>query len=227
MEKSAQSHLRCPNCQETVLAEDVFCFHCGRRLKSSSKDSAAPSRAVRFPQWPLAILGVAALILAGYVVRHEQSTLSAVQSAPPAHHARTTVPKVLHPVVTTRTTYPASVPSSAHWIPEVATYRNVQFSLRVPKSMDQPLTTGTTSWSWGALNTADRVVVEVVSGKPAAASVSLGAQTWGTPIVHLGNSASQDLYIQWASHQWVAVLMRVPGQDTPWLGSIAESVRVS
>ena len=59
------------------------------------------------------------------------------------------------------------------------------------------------------------------------ASVSLGPNTWGTPIKSNATTATQNLYVEWSAGHWAEVLMTVPAKDSGWLGSIAESVRIS
>ncbi len=229
-EKQVKHSLSCPGCGETVLAEDKFCFHCGRRLKSAVPPHPSEPKVSRrhFPQWPLAVAGAMAVVLAVYVIHRENSGTSATVRAtqtPKIHakHQRTN----LKPVVSTTTTYPPNLPSSAHWTPEVETYQNVQLSLRVPTSMAVNLGSSATRWVWGKPNTPYRVVMQVVSQKPSQASQSLGPQTFGTSITNSGGTATQSLYISWANHQWVEVQMVVPSSNSNWLGAIAESVRVS
>lgn len=231
---AASVRLSCPRCHETILPEDKYCFHCGRRLQPSAATAPAepsPRPRTRFPQWPLAVIGAAAVVFAVYEVHHQSHVIAVLQSRGQSRIPRTHDAKLrrLHPVVTTTTTYPANLPSSASWTPEVETYQNVQFGLRVPVGMNTPLQTSATSnrWVWGQPQTPDQVVLAVVSGKPADASVPLGANTYGTAIRRTGSVASQSLYIRWSSRQWVAVSMTVPASHIGWLGAIATSVRVS
>ncbi|PSR21432.1 MAG: zinc ribbon domain-containing protein [Sulfobacillus acidophilus] len=234
-EKAASPRLTCPQCGETVLPEDKFCFHCGRRLKVRQTPSVQESKPRHFPQWPLALVGILALVLAGYVVHHESSTLARlpkrVASPNPisvpkrAPHAK--VPPSLHPVVTTTTTYPGSMPSSASWTPEVESYQNVQFEVRLPAAMHNALGASAGSWSWGTTNGLDRVTLSVVSAKPSSATVNLGPNTYGTSITQTASTASQNLFVTWAPHKWLEVSMTVPKGHVNWLGGIATSVRIS
>lgn len=225
-ERTVKPRLTCPNCGETVLAEDVFCFHCGRRLKAAQ---SGPPNAVsrRFRQWPLAVAGVLAFIAAGYVIHHQQQQLTDVtHTSVRGHHLKKTR-VVLHPVVSTTTSYPSNLPSSAHWTVEVERYHTVQVSLRLPTSLAHLEKSSSTAWTWGATSTPDRVTLGIVGAKPGNASVSLGPNTWGTPIQNNATTASQNLYVEWTPGHWAEVLMTVPAQDEGWLGSIAESVRIS
>ncbi|NMP22100.1 zinc ribbon domain-containing protein [Sulfobacillus harzensis] len=225
-ERQARPHLSCPNCGETVLPDDVFCFHCGRRLKAAQSSPRPVPRHIGL--WALALVGVLALVGAGYVIHHQQQALQAAlqhQNSPKAKHRSGRV--VLHPVVTTTTSYPANLPSSAHWTVEVETYHNVQLSLRLPTSLAHLKKSTSSQWVWGDPSFPYQVTLGVASSKPGAASVSLGTNTWGTPIAKSGSTAQQDLYIKWAPGNWAEVLMTVPSKDEGWLGAIAESVRVS
>ena len=237
-EKSASRRLNCPSCSETVLPEDTFCFHCGRRLKPkaaggvSAPNDVRPKRR-RFTQWPLAVMGAIALLAAGYEVHHQSAIIANLRATQSGHrqHFGDSGKKhgpVLHPVVTsTQTIYPANLPSPLSWTPEVETYRNVQFGLRVPKNLSASMGSSATQWTWGQANTPYRIVLSVVSAKTPAASVVLGPNTWGTPISRSSAAVSQDLFINWAGAKWVEVSMTVPASHVAWLQAIAKSVRVS
>ena len=232
--RQAKAPLSCPKCGETILPDDKFCFHCGRRLLP--KDSAATGledTAVRPPrstaQWALAAVGVALLAGTGYVV-HRQSVIIhrlEAQTHSTTGHLHNGKTPVLHPVVTTTTTYPPNLPSSAKWVPEVESYQKVQISLRLPSTLSTPLSSSATAWTWGRRGTGYGVNMDVVSQKPADASVNLGPQTFGTPIQKTSTSAEQALYITWDHHQWVEVKMTVPLSHIDWIGAIAKSVGVS
>lgn len=230
-ETSVPRRLTCPRCGETILSEDKFCFHCGRRLGEKPSGTTAEIHPNRFAQWTLVAIGVVALVLAGYEVHHQSRVIAALQSRPASRgrsgSAGKTGSLTLHPVVSTTTTYPTNLPSSAGWTSEVETYQRVQFGLRLPTGMNDVLSTSSTEWIWGKANTPYRVVLEVVANKPASASQTLGAQTYGTSIVKGSATASQALYINWASGKWVEVLMAVPVHHVNWLGSIAKSVQIS
>lgn len=232
-ETPAQSlRLTCPRCGETILSEDKYCFHCGRRLQSAVDAGNNPPRSrFRFPQWPLALVGIVAIAFAAYEVHHQSQVMAHLQSTGAGSSAVNRTGRravALHPVVTTTTTYPANLPSSASWTSEVETYRNVQFGLRVPVGMNTLLPSSSGSqWAWGEPNTPYKVVLSVVPARPAGATVALGPKTFGTAITRSGAVASQSLYINWAAHTWVQVSMAVPASHIYWLGSIAESVRVS
>lgn len=234
MPQTPMSHrLTCPRCGETILAEDKFCFHCGRRLATPPDQSEplppeAPKPTRRFTQWPLALAGVAVLVLAGFEVHHQSQIIAKLRVADRAANSsphRSNKP--LKPVVSTTTTYPSNLPSSASWTPEVETYHNVQFGVRVPVAMNKAVSASSNQWTWGQPNTPYQVVLAVVVAKPASANVPLGAKTYGTPMKRNSTTASQDLYINWTTGKWVEVSMTVPASHWNWLGSIAKSVQVS
>lgn len=227
--------MTCPACSETVLPEDMFCFHCGRRLqpkKSTAGPKPSGSKRLRFSQWPLAVVGAVALLAAGYEIHHQSAIIAHLEKGSPSAGAGLKSGQkkkvVLHPVVTTaKTIYPSNLPSTANWTPEVETYDNVQFGLSLPKAMSLPLNSSTTQWSWGKANSPYHVTLSVASGKTSGATVNLGPNTWGTAITHQNGVESQDLFIQWASQKWVEVAISVPAAHHDWLASIAQSVRVS
>lgn len=234
--REAQRRLSCPQCGETVLSDDKFCFHCGKRLKDKdgASDLASDSgQSRRYPQWPLAIIGLVALVFAGIIVARQSHTIARLKVAGSAHtHPPTKATPgkhiVLHPVVTnTTTTYPGNLPSSAGWTPEVVTYHSVQIGLRLPSALTTSLGHSKTSWSWGHPSSPYQVMLNVVGGRASTASVALGPNTYGTPISQANGVSTQQLYVNWAPHQWVEVSMAVPKADANWLGSIAESVRIS
>ena len=251
----------CPQCGETILPRDRYCFRCGSRLPARRflliKQQLSQ---ISLSQWFLGIAGLAVLLAAGNIVHHQSQVMAnalqhpghatnhrlvspgaAVHPNPkPSRPART---PILHPVVTTRTTYPrparpsaspqlprakpAAAPSPGSWVMEQATYHSVQFHLAVPFGPSPTMTASPTAWTWGETHTPYHVTVSVVPGKPSSAAVTLGAKTCGTPIRHSARVASQQLYINWDRGQWVEVAMTVPRQHSNWLAAIAESVRVS
>ena len=228
-ETSASRRLNCPKCGEMVLSEDKFCFHCGRRL--TPQVAAATRKKPGWRWWPLGILGALLLMALGYWV-HRQSLVIArlkgeVSRLDASVKSRRPLSNDLHPVVTTTTSYPGNMPSSANWSVEIKTYANVTFSIRVPNSMDQALTTPRGSWEWGDPNTPYQVGLAVTAAKPIRASVALGANTYGTVITRSGDAASQQLYVNWAPSHWVEVSMTVPTSHINWLEAIATSVRIS
>jgi hypothetical protein len=197
--------------------------------------SAQDPKSRHFPQWPLAVVGIMALVVAGYEVHHVSNALSrlpaSVASPKPTSGNKSPsaakTPSALHPVVTTTTTYPGSMPSSAGWTPEVESYQNVQFEVRLPISMHTALGSSAGSWTWGTPHSLDRVTLSVVSAKPATATVHLGSNTYGTPIAQTASTASQNLFVTWAAQKWLEVSMTVPKSHVNWLGGIATSVRIS
>ncbi|MCY0878968.1 MAG: zinc ribbon domain-containing protein [Firmicutes bacterium] len=238
-EKQRAQHLKCPQCGETVLPDDKFCFHCGRRLKYSAEETEGPER--RVPEWPLAILGGMAMVGALYIIHHQTHLLGQLRThlkprpvaAAHAHQVRSRgraqppVPIALHPVVTTTTTYPQHVPSSASWTLVQETYRNVRITLRVPHNMSATLSATPAAWIWGQPHTPYRVSVTVVSARPADATEALGTGVYGTAIQRTPSEAVQSLFIRWASNAWLDVSMAVPNAHVNWLAAIAESVRIS
>ncbi|NMP22063.1 zinc ribbon domain-containing protein [Sulfobacillus harzensis] len=147
----AQSQLSCPQCGETILPEDRFCFRCGGRLPMH-KFLIIKQRLRRFglSQWPVAIVGVAALVAAAYVVYHQSQVIAetryldarqgniasyhahAVRQArgKPSHAAGS---PLLHPIViTTTTTYPKPVRSAS--TPHSSTAGPVSQPARSPTS---------------------------------------------------------------------------------------------
>ncbi len=230
--RQAKAALSCPKCGETILPDDKFCFHCGRRLlpKDTAPTSAPHDTTVRrmpLAQWLLAVAGAALVIGTGVVVYRQSALihrLETQQAGGGSTNGRTTA---IHPVVTTTTTYPPNLPSSAKWVPEVESYQKVQISLRLPANLSTPLSSSATAWRWGERGTSFGVSMDVVSQKPADASVSLGPQTFGTPIQKSGTSAGQAMYITWGHHQWVEVQMTVPISHMDWIYAIAKTVGVS
>lgn len=237
-EKKIQTAMSCPKCGKTILPEDKFCFHCGRRLTNSpathgpGNQNARPVRR-RFSQWPLAIFGAGALILAAVVVAHGShviAQLGASSKPSPArlHHSiKHKSSTVLHSAVTTTTTYPSNLPSSGSWTPEVETYNGAQITLRLPAAMSHAESSGATKWVWGAVGSPYQVTLAVVTGRSSSATIPLGPNTFGTAIIHAGGVTSQSLYVKWSNNDWIAVQMQVPNSHRGWLGSIAESVRIS
>lgn len=237
-ETRMSQRLNCPRCGETILPDDKFCFHCGLRLARTQPPAPEPAGSFaarqRFPQWPLAVVGLLSLVLAGYIVHRQSALIARLTRSTPAQVSKT-VPHVhrtasnsvvLHPVVTT-TIYPANLPPVQGWTAVAETYQNVQFGLRLPLALKSALNASPTAWTWGSPGTPYQVALDVVTGKPSSASTSLGPNTWGTPIRKTSTTASQALYINWAAHKWVEVSMVVPVSHIGWLASIASSVRVS
>ncbi len=227
---SAPRKLSCPRCGETILAEDKFCFHCGVRLGAIAKASVQGSPPKkRFPQWPLAIIGAMALVLAAYVVHQRSRVIAGLKppssSAHVSHSGHGTL--TLHPVVSTTTTYPSNSSSSRNWTEVVEKYQKVHFALRLPNDMNTSLSASKTEWVWGKSGTPYRIILGVVSGKPPSASTNLGPKTYGTNIVKHSSTATQSLYINWSAGKWVEVFMTVPANKVSWLEAIAQSVRVS
>ncbi len=257
-----QFQFNCPQCGESLLPTDRFCFHCGRRLPAH-KMLALAYRLARFglPQSILAVAAVASLLAAAYLVHRQSQVIARALHHQPAHlrnkptkpHA---VPQaggkplhpakvpILHPVVvTTSTTSPRPARSSGrtqppppkqpggqrsgNWVTEQRSYQQAQFSLAVPSTMRAVLAASPRSWTWGDRGTPYHVTVAVVPARPPFASVTLGAETYGTAITQTANAASQQLFINWAGGQWVEVAMTVPRQDANWLAAMAESIRVS
>jgi hypothetical protein len=191
-----------------------------------------PRSRTRFPQWPLAIIGAAAIAFAIYEIQHQSHVIAQLQSSGgQSGVSKTHGAKHLHlyPVVTTTTIYPPNVPSSASWTQEVESYQNVQFGLRVPVGMNTALKSSPAAsrWSWGEPRTPYAVILAVVAAKPSDANVHLGANTFGTAISRKLAVASQSLYIHWSAHEWMEVSMTVPASHIAWLRVIATSVRIS
>ncbi len=230
--KQAKAALSCPKCGETILPDDKFCFHCGRRLlpkdgtPTDLKDTAAR---VRRPvaQWVLAFLAVGLLAGTGFIVHRQSVIIHRLEAQSRTGRSQNPNAPPIHPVVTTTTTYPPNLPSSAKWVPEVESYQKVQISLRVPASLSTSLLASAKAWRWGQHGTPFGVGLDVVSQKPASASVNLGPQTFGTSIQKTGTSAEQAMYITWDHHQWVEVQMTVPINHIDWLYAIAKTVGVS
>jgi hypothetical protein len=231
-------HVKCPQCGETVLPEDKFCFHCGRRLKAHVAERDEEGAGRHIAEWPLAILGAIVIVGAAYTIHRQTHLLGQLRSQPRQHvlpnhrgvaqqRLHPTGPLVLHPVVTTTTTYPRNIPSSASWTLVAETYHNVQITLRLPNSMTTPLSVARTAWVWGAARTPYRVSVAVVATRPPTATQVLGNGVYGTVIQRTSATAMQSLFIRWAGHAWLDVSMTVPGAHANWLASIAESVRIS
>lgn len=226
---SAPRKLSCPRCGETILTEDRFCFHCGVRLGPSAAEPVPGSRPKkRFPQWPLAIIGALALILAAYVVHQRSRVIAGLK--PPSSRAHVSHPAhgtlTLHPVVSTTTTYPSNT-SSRNWTEVVEKYQKVDFGVRLPNALNTSLSASKTEWVWGKPGTPYRIILGVVPGKPPSASINLGPKTYGTNIAKNSSTATQSLYINWAPGKWVEVFMTVPANQVSWLGGIAQSVRIS
>lgn len=249
--------LSCPQCGEAVLPSDKFCFRCGSRLPKHTW-LALRYRLMRFglSQLLLVLMGVAALLVAAYVVHRQSQVIAESVQRPrnhqqPAHEhphrhipakpAHTAKNPILHPVVVTTTTTvsphsdaPSPNPGSKKptvspigaWATEQATYQNVQFSLKVPPGMTAPLATSSTAWTWGARNSPYQVTVSVVPDKSTSADVELGTHTYGTAIQESPSTASQQLFVNWTGHEWVEVAMAVPKKNVAWLAAIAESLRV-
>ena len=225
-ESSASRRFDCPKCGQMVLSEDKFCFHCGRRLQP--KDQAVAARKPRAAWWPAGILAALILVAAGYEIHHQSVVIAGLKSrfgvSLKSHHLQS---GSLHPVVTTTTSYPPDMPSSANWSSEVKTYAKVQFGIRVPNGMDQALHASSSRWAWGEPHSPYEVSLSVVGAKSAAASTVLGSNTYGTPISRGQGTASQQLYVNWASHEWLLVSMTVPANHEDWLEAIATSVQIS
>lgn len=121
-----QFQLNCPQCGESILPTDKFCFRCGQRLPAQTL-LALKYRLGRFglSQSILAAAAVAALLTAAYMVHHQSQVIAKAvhhhaahprnqrshqqhggrqADGKPSHPAKT---PILHPVVvTTSTTYP-------------------------------------------------------------------------------------------------------------------------
>ncbi len=224
---SASKRLNCPRCGEIVSSEDKFCFHCGRRLPPKPEVVSRPPS--RRGWWLLGILAVLVFLAGGYQMYHQSRVIASLNRQVRRLNAslKSYQSGQFHPVVTTTTSYPTGVSSSADWTPELEAYANVQFGLRVPNGMNQTLHASPSDWIWGEPHSPYQVALSVVGVKPAAASVVLGANTYGTTISRMAGTASQQLYVNWAPHKWVEVSMAVPASHTNWLEAIATSVQIS
>lgn len=242
--------LACSHCGETVLLDDKFCFHCGTRLPSHPF-LAMRHRLVQIglSQWPLAIIGTAALLGSAYIVRHQSLVVAEALHNRPHLHGRSSpvvrAPLVHAVIVETTTTRPGNAHTSAtphsakpahqplnastsgSWVTEHASYQNIQVSLRVPWGTNPSRTVSPSSWAWGERNTPYHATVSVVSKKPGAAKRKLGPQTYGTPITRSATLASQTLVINWSGEKWLEVAIAVPSHNINWLATIAESIRIS
>ena len=117
------------------------------------------------------------------------------------------------------------------WSSQSVSYQGATINLTLPKSLTESISK-VSSAEWRFANTGNSaynvtVTALAPSSSPPAGTNSLGPDAYGTPISDQGKTATQTLYVDWAGHAWVKVSMVVPVQDSSWLGSIAQSVRIS
>ncbi len=177
----------------------------------------------------------------GKTHRPSGKTTPSQSSTTPKPKAHTTVPKQPKPKIKTKTNPPPAktktkVPSTpptilAGWTNESLPYHGATVSVTLPKSLTESASKISAS-EWLFANTGNSAYNVQVSALPASftppqGSTSLGPDAYGTPISKQGNVSSQTLYVDWTGHAWIAVAMAVPSKDSNWLGTIAQSVRIS
>lgn len=214
---------KCPRCEKTIRAGDLFCRHCGLPLEAQR----SRSRGLRRIGYVAAVIGTAAV--SAVVIAHALTTPIASGPTPQARGQSIAVSQPAATASAANSQAPSSSSSSSGtWSTRSVRARGVGFSVQLPTNWIQSPLSRPGHWLWTAPNGVGKVTLAVKTYQNPSATESLGPNAYGTPITTLASGvASQQLDVKWAPHHWLWVTMKVPKSQISELGTIARSVNIS
>ncbi|AUW94917.1 hypothetical protein BXT84_13945 [Sulfobacillus thermotolerans] len=232
--KTAQP-LVCPQCQHAIRKDDRFCQHCGTALFPQGPTRTQP-RSLKVVLWVASALTAGLLILGVVIVHSLLTTRLATSPLPfPKPHPQiavknkpTTIPAA-HLQTTSAPTPQAKAPSSVSttWKSVFVNFNGATISLTLPSQVKPIAPQASGQWAWTTSPATTQIVLDITAAKSPQATQPLGPEAFGSPITRTTQSASQILDVAWAGHGYVALSMTVPLDDTAWLGTIAQSLRIT
>ncbi len=215
---------RCPQCDKTIRAGDMFCRHCGLPLERAQPGATG----LRRKAYIAAVIGTAAV--SAVVIVH---AASAPIASGPTPATRTQSAGMSQPAATISagTTSSPPTPSTTTmgpWTHHSVTAHGVGFSLQLPPKWTAGANSRPDHWLWTTPNGTSSVTLIVKTHRNPNATQNLGPSAYGTPITTSASGiSSQQLDVKWAPRHWLWVTMHVPKSHISELGTIARSVHIS
>ncbi len=215
---------KCPRCEKTIRAGDLFCRHCGLQLEPA-RSGTHGFRRVAY----LAAVVVTAAVSA-VVILHAVTTPLALGPTTSTRGQTATVsqPAATDSAANTSPSPTTSATASRAWSTHSVNAHGVGFSLQLPTNWIASPTSRPDYWLWTAPNGVGQVTLVVKTYRNSGATESLGPNAYGTPITtSTSGIASQQLDVKWAPQHWLWVTMKVPKSQLSRLGTIARSVNIT